>query len=661
MRRVTGGLTGRSRHDVHIAVARGREHRVDIAVAADGAGMRRVTGGLTGRSRHDIHIAVALCCHIVRAVAEAAARADGLGIAVLLTGRFHDRHSQIVAKRLTDLDRQRIADRIAVVTLDIVDRGFGAGSFRLDDIRGSVREGMLRVGLPQEDRMLRRGAAAREGSLCQIGVHRGNELRVRNFLCGPDSGSLGLGIFHGADAALFTGALEVVEVFDDGICTAHRANDRAIGKGCVAGDRAEVEAAADLGVRAVADDTGGIVAAGLDRTGVVAGRDLTAVRQIGNNARCAGAGCGDAAGVDAAGDGTGLVAAGNVANDTCAVAPAGDIAAVGTVGNIQAVVSTADNAADALPVVTGRALDGNIDIRMEIRQVGIVRAAGDTADVSIVNGLGGTGDNGAVDGHVLDLRAVGDVGAGDPAEQAAIERYRGRAAVVDGKVIHGVVLAVEGTGKLLRSGADGRPFVTGQIDVGRQDAGDLRAAAVDLLGKPSQLCAGADEVNAVFAGLRLGRGLAVPSVFRRLAHGELDGDHAVFDLLCVGGPELKGTTGADIAELLDGVGVGAVAELIGTVSFRRQELVIAVLERGSEVFEHVAVFIHGDELDAVVDLPVDLDRNIRQAAGNKADVDRGEVRADAGVGHIVQRIKRAGSGVHTAGDITVGDHNGRFV
>lgn len=109
--------------------------------------------------------------------------------------------------------------------------------------------------------MFRRGAAAREGSLCQIGVHRGNELRVRNFLCGPDSGSLGLGIFHGADAALFTGALEVVEVFDDGICAAHRANDRAIGKGCVAGDRAEVEAAADLGVRAVTDDTGGIVAA----------------------------------------------------------------------------------------------------------------------------------------------------------------------------------------------------------------------------------------------------------------------------------------------------------------------------------------------------------------------------------------------------------------
>ena len=604
---------------------------------------------------------MALCCHIVRAVAETAARADRLGIAVLLAGRLHDRHSQIVAKRLTDLDRQRIADRIAVVTLDIVDRGFGAGSFRLDDIRGSVREGMLRVGLPQEDRMLRRGAAGHEGSLCQIGVHRGDECGVCDFLCGLSGRGLGRIVLHGADAALDAGAVEVVEVLDDGVRIGNGADDGAVGKGLIAGDGAEVEAVGHLALVRTADDACGIVAAGLDGAGVVAGRDLAAVRQIGNNARCAGAGGGDAAGVDAAGDGTGLVAAGNVANDTCAVAPAGDIAAVGTVGNIQAVVSTANNAADALPVVTGRALDGNIDIRMKIRQVGVVCAADDTADVSIVNRLAGTGDNGAVDRQVLDLRAVGDVGAGDPAEQAAIERYRGRAAVVDGKVIHGVVLAVEGTGKLLRSGADGRPFVTGQIDVGRQDAGDLRAAAVDLLGKPSQLCAGADEVNAVFAGLRLGRGLAVPSVSRRLAHGELDGDHAVFDLLCVGGPELKGTTGADIAELLDGVGVGAVAELIGTVSFRRQELVIAVLERGSEVFEHVAVFIHGDELDAVVDLPVDLDRNIRQAAGNKADVDRGEVRADAGVGHIVQRIKRAGSGVHTAGDIAVGDHNGRFV
>ena len=623
--------------------------------------MRRVTGGLAGRSRHDIHIAVALCCHIVRAVAEAAARAGRLGIAVLFAGRLHDRHGQIVAERLTDLDRQRIADRIAVVTLDIVDRGFGAGSFRLDDIRGSVREGMLRVGLPQEDRMLRRGAAAREGSLCQIGIHRGNELRVRNFLCGPDSGSLGLGIFHGADAALLAGALEVVEVFDDGICAAHRANDRAIGKGCVAGDRAEVEAAADLGVRAVTDDTGGIVAAGLDRTGVVAGRDLTAVRQIGNNARCAGAGCGDAAGVDAAGDGTGLAAAGNVANDTCAVAPAGDIAAVGTVGNIQAVVSTADNAADALPVVTGRALDGNIDIRMEIRQVGIVRTANDTADVSIVNRLVGTGDNGAVDRQVLNLRAVGGVGAGDPAEQAAIERYRGLAAVVDGKMINGVIPAVEGTGKLLRSGADGRPLVTGEVDIGRQDAGELGAAAVDLLGEPCQLCAGADEVNAVFVGGRFRGGLAVPSVLGRLADGELDGQDAVFDLCCVSRAELEGAGGADIAELLDGVGIRAIAELKGAVGLGGHCLVVTVGERGGEAVDRVAVFVHGDELDVVGDLRVDLDGNICQTAGNKAGGDRGEVRADAGVGHIVQRIKRAGGGVHAAGDITVGDHNGRFV
>ena len=43
---------------------------------------------------------------------------------------------------------------------------------------------------------------------------------------------------------------------------------------------------------------------------------------------------------------------------------------------------------------------------MEIRQVGIVRTANDTADVSIVNRLVGTGDNGAVDRQVLNLRAV---------------------------------------------------------------------------------------------------------------------------------------------------------------------------------------------------------------------------------------------------------------
>ena len=604
---------------------------------------------------------MALCCHIVRAVAEAAARADGLGIAVLLTGRFHDRHSQIVAKRLTDLDRQRIADRIAVVTLDIVDRGFGAGSFRLDDIRGSVREGMLRVDLPQEDRMLRRGAAAREGSLCQIGVHRGNELRVRNFLCGLSGRGLGRIVLHGADAALDAGAVEVVEVLDDGVRIGNGADDGAVGKGLIAGDGAEVEAVGHLALVRTADDACGIVAAGLDGAGVVAGRDLAAVRQIGNNARCAGAGGGDAAGVDAAGDGTGLVAAGNVANDTCAVAPAGDIAAVGTVGNIQAVVSTADNAADALPVVTGRALDGNIDIRMKIRQVGVVCAADDTADVSIVNRLAGTGDNGAVDRQVLDLRAVGGVGAGDPAEQAAIERYRGLAAVVDGEVIYGVILAVEGTGEVLGDGADGRPLVTGEVDVGRQDAGDLRAARVDLLGEPCQLCAGADEVNAVFVGGRFRGGLAVPGVLGRLADGELDGQDAVFDLCCVSRAELEGAGGADIAELLDSVGIRAIAELKGAVVLGGHCLVVTVGERGGEAVDRVAVFVHGDELDVVGDLRVDLDGNICQTAGNKAGGDRGEVRADAGVGHIVQRIKRAGGGVHAAGDITVGDHNGRFV
>ena len=202
-----------------------------------------------------------------------------------------------------------------------------------------------------------------------------------------------------------------------------------------------------------------------------------------------------------------------------------------------------------------RALDGNIDIRMEIRQVGIVRTANDTADVSIVNRLVGTGDNGAVDRQVLNLRAVGGVGAGDPAEQAAIERYRGLAAVVDGKMINGVIPAVEGTGKLLRSGADGRPLVTGEVDIGRQDAGELGAAAVDLLGEPCQLCAGADEVNAVFVGGRFRGGLAVPSVLGRLADGELDGQDAVFDLCCVSRAELEGAGGADIAELLDGVGI----------------------------------------------------------------------------------------------------------
>ncbi len=235
---------------------------------------------------------------------------------------------------------------------------------------------------------------------------------------------------------------------------------------------------------------------------------------------------------------------------------------------------------------------------MEIRQVGIVRTANDTAGrKTSLTGLLEPATTKAVDRQVLNLRAVGGVGAGDPAEQAAIERYRGLAAVVDGKMINGVIPAVEGTGKLLRSGADGRPLVTGEVDIGRQDAGDSRAAAVDLLGEPCQLCAGADEVNAVFVGGRFRGGLAVPSVLGRLADGELDGQDAVFDLCCVSRAELlKEPVVRDIAELLDGVGIRAIAELKGAVGLGGHCLVVTV-ENGGEAVDRVAVFVHGDELD----------------------------------------------------------------
>ena len=660
MRGVTGLGAGRGRCNARVIVSRGLDDGVDIAVAADGAGVRGVTGLGAGRGRHDDGVVVTLCRYEVVAVDIAAALAGVLRVAVLFTGRRYDGRSEVVTKRFADGNGQVGVHRVAVAALDVVVRRLEAGDLLGQLVRGDLlREAVFGVELPQEDRVVRVGAAGREGSRSQIDVHHGDELGICDLLCGL--GSCGLLALRGADAALDAGAFEVGEVLDDGVCVGNGADNGAIGEGFVADDFAEVEAVGHFALGCVADDARSIVPACLDRAGVVAGRDLAVGGQVRNDTSCAGAGRGDVTGVDAAGDGAGLVAARNVADDTGAVAPAGDVAAVRAVGNIQAVVGAADDTADRLPVVARRALDGNVNVRVEVRQVGIVRAADDTANVSIVNALIRTGDNGAVDRQVLNLRAVGGVGAGDPAEQAAIERCRGRAAVVDEKVIDGVILAIEGTGEVLGDGADGRPLVTGEVDVRRQDAGDLRAAAVDLLGKPSEFRTSADEVNAVVVGLRLRGGLAVPSVLRRLADGELDGKDAVFNLCRVGRAEGEGAARADIAELFDRIGIRAVAELERAALFGGHCLVVTVGERGSKAVDRVAVFVHGDEIDIVVDLRIDFDRNVCQTACNKADADRGEVRADAGVGHVVQRVKGACGGVHTAGDVATCDGVGRLV
>ena len=77
-----------------------------------------------------------------------------------------------------------------------------------------------------------------------------------------------------------------------------------------------------------------------------------------------------------------------------------------------------------------------------------------------------------------------------------------------------MTIAVQGAGELIAAGADGRPGLAVEVDVGGELAADGRVALVDRIGEPGQLRGGADLIDAVFVLGGCGLGGAVPALTR---------------------------------------------------------------------------------------------------------------------------------------------------
>ena len=325
VRGVAGGGAGRGSHGLRVGVAGGRDDRIDVAVAADGAGVRGVAGGGAGRSSHGVRVLMTGSVDIVIAVAVAADGADVVRVAVLLTGRGNDRGLIAVAG-----GRDKVC-------LDLIAAG-GAGVDRVallragrgDDRRHFERMLALALGqlLPDQDGiaavdLLHAGAVSLEGS-----AELRDEVGGLHGFCRhlyEDGRIMHRGIVHLAET--FEAAGAVVDVFHFkvaalGVVRVHDADGSAGVTGCLqteVGHGAGVVAVVDVALRVaphasveVADEAADaavvLVAVAGDRAGVVAVNDVVdAVRAVGAAAQRAD----KAADVAVAGDGTAVIGAGD--------------------------------------------------------------------------------------------------------------------------------------------------------------------------------------------------------------------------------------------------------------------------------------------------------------------------------------------------------------
>ena len=298
VRGIAGGGAGRGSHDGIVAVAGGWDDGIDVAVAADGAGVRGVAGGGAGRSSHGVRVLMTGSVDIVIAVAVAADGADMVRVAVLLTGRGNDRGLIAVAG-----GRDKVC-------LDLIAAG-GAGVDRVallragrgDDRRHFERMLALALGqlLPDQD-----GIAAVDllhaGAVCLEGLTQcGNEVGGLHVLLGhflQDGRVLQRGVAHLSDALEAAG--KIVDVLNLmiaglGIIRMHEADGCAgISGGLQAevGHGAGVVAVVDVALRVAphaaleiadkaADAAVVLVAVAGDRAGVVAVDDVgDAVRAV---------------------------------------------------------------------------------------------------------------------------------------------------------------------------------------------------------------------------------------------------------------------------------------------------------------------------------------------------------------------------------------------
>ena len=236
MRGITGIRAGRGSHDGIVAVAGGRDDGIDVAVAADGAGMCGVTVVRAGRSRHNGFIGVVRLCQS-NVIAVTAVRA-GEGLDALCRAGRHtgDLPDIVMAGGRNDgIDVAVAADGAGM-------RGVtGGGAGRVDN--GRLLQRMLALALsqllPDKDGiaavdLLHAGAVSLEGS-AELRDEAGGFHGLRRHLY-KDGRIMHRGIDHHAEA--FEAAGAVVDVFHFkvaalGVVRVHDADGSAGVTGCL--------------------------------------------------------------------------------------------------------------------------------------------------------------------------------------------------------------------------------------------------------------------------------------------------------------------------------------------------------------------------------------------------------------------------------------------
>ena len=326
------------------------------------------------------------------------------------------------------------------------------------------------------------------------------------------------------------------------------------------------------------------------------------------------------------------------------------VAAVGGVGIHQ----TACNAAHAAPVAI-HAGNRDVNIGDNAGDVGIVGVGHHAAGIGVGNAA--RGGQVHLAGHLQILNGgVAAAGAVHIAEQSLIRSRGSGGTIVDAHVLHGVIFAVKAAleGRAGGSAADGRPVIAGQINITRQRTVDGIAPAVDLRRKPSQLRCGTNLIHAVGqSGLRLGG--AVPCAGSRGRQRNDLGQHTAGHISLVCAAQVEAAVDIVAAGAEHRIGVSAVGQvLILAVAVGGMDIACGIRQRHSG---RGGGGIGNIQLQLEVIARSDLHIHIREAVQAEVHRDRIEVRAHAGIRHVIQGGKRVRRRVHGAVGITVGELN----
>ena len=326
------------------------------------------------------------------------------------------------------------------------------------------------------------------------------------------------------------------------------------------------------------------------------------------------------------------------------------IAAVGNIG----IHDPPCNTAHAAPVAihTG---NGDVNIGDNAGDVGIVGVGHHAAGI----GVGNAGRGGQVHlaGHLQILNGgVAAAGAVHIAEQSLIRSRGSGGTIVDAHVLHGMIIAVKAAleGRAGGSAADGRPVVVGQVHISRQRTLDGVAAAVDLVGKPSQLRSGTDLIHAAGkGGLRLGG--AVPCAGGRGRQRNGLGQHTAGHIGLVCAAQVEAAVGIIAAGAGHRIGISAIGQiLILTAAVGGIDLARGIRQRhsgrGGGGIGNIQLQLEGIPRN-------NCNIHIGETVQAEVHCNRIEVGADAGIRHVIQSGERIRRRVHGAVGITVGELN----